>query len=234
MILTTAASFAVLAAPALATENQLQSISFATALIEPYQALDQNGKLEGLALPIISCVMNKLDTAFTIEVLPWARAQKNVELGVHDAFFVASRNAVRDAYAKPSEPLFSGLRSWVFRPGYVADPDTAEFKQQGRVGSIFGTNMHAWLDKNYSNVVAKSSEQDLLALLVAGRVDAVLVTDAMYEHMLESNQNTESAFNVRPHAPKPLGVYFGNQFLTKHPQILDQFNSALPDCTKES
>ena len=139
----------MLVVPALATEKQLQSLSFATALIEPYQALDEHGELGGLALPIISCVMNKLDTAFTIEVLPWARAQKNVELGVHDAFFVASRNAERDAYAKASEPLFSGLRSWVFRLGYVADPDTEEFKQQGRVGSIFGNNMHAWLDNNY-------------------------------------------------------------------------------------
>lgn len=233
MAFAVALSVAFTTIKAFAADGTAKSISFATALIEPYQTLNENGELGGLSPPIVSCVMNALAIDFTIEVLPWARAQKNVELGVHDAFFVASRNEVRDRYATSSKPLFSGKRSWVFRPGYDADPEADEFKRQARVASIFGTNMHSYLEANYSNVVGKRLEQELYELLEAGRLDAILVTNAMYDHMLASNQDSTSVFIARPHASNPLGIYFGNKFLANNPRVLDEFNSALPGCVTD-
>lgn len=208
-------------------------VKFATGLIEPYQILDDKGQLGGLAPPIISCAMNVLKTEYTVDVLPWARAQKNVEMGHHDAFFVASRNDERDRYAKASAPLFSGLRSWVFRQGFDFDPDAEEFRKNGRVGSIFGTNMHSWLSKNYKNVVTKSDEQSLIELLEAGRVDAVLMTDAMHEHMMDANSFDRAKFNFRAQSKNPLGVYFGNSFLNANPEMLSLFNQALDGCVRD-
>ena len=99
-------------------------VKFATAPIAPYQVVGEGGKLIGSALPVIECIMRNLEIPYTVDVFPWGRAQQNVELGDHDAFFVASQNRVRDSYAQLSEPLFAGTRSWVFRKGEGEDPES--------------------------------------------------------------------------------------------------------------
>lgn len=214
------------------TEPERPYVHFSTAIIAPYQMYGEQGELEGFAIPIIECAMERMEMDYNIDVLPWARAQKNVELGESDAFFVASRNAVRDAYAQQSAPLFSGTRSWFFRRGVSVDPVADEFRDQAMVGTIFGTNMHSLLSQSYANVVTKTTEEDLIALLKIGRLDAVFLTDLMFDHTIDRLDLNPADFVRKEAARKPLGVYFGHQFLAQNSSFLELFNAVLSLCSE--
>ena len=205
-------------------------IRLSTALITPYQSIGERGELEGVAIPLVECLMQALHYDYKIEVLPWARAQRNVELGESDAFFVASQNPTRDTYAVQSEPLFSGKRSWYLREGYSVEPESEQFKKEAMVGTVFGTNMHRMLAENFNNVVTKTTEEDLIALLKIGRVDAILLTDLMYEHTIKFIGMENPPFKKFLAEQKPLGVYFGKRFLDQHSGFLQQFNALIPEC----
>ena len=214
------------------TKRDRPYIHFSTAIISPYQMYSEHGELGGFAIPIIECAMERMAFDYKIDVLPWARAQKNVELGESDAFFVASRNAVRDAYAQQSIPLFSGTRSWFFRRGFSVDPLADEFRDNAMVGTIFGTNMHSLLSQSYANVVTKTTEEDLIALLKIGRLDAVFITDLMFDHTIELLGLDPEDFVRKESARKPLGVYFGHQFLAQNSSFLDKFNAVVSLCSE--
>lgn len=207
-------------------------IHLSTAIIAPYQQLGEQGELEGFAIPVIECLMSKLNLDYTIEVYPWKRAQSNVEQGLSDAFFVASQSDERDAYAQQSAPLFSGTRSWYLREELTLDPQSEEFKTTAMVGTVFGTNMHRMLEQNYTNVVTKTTEEDLLELLSLGRLDGVLLTDLMFEYTLNFMSISEHPFTRVLAKQKPLGVYFGHSFLAQHPEFLTKFNASIPDCKR--
>lgn len=206
------------------------ALRFATALISPYQIMDAEGTLTGRSLPILACTMEALGYAYEVELLPWGRAQKNVELGISDAFFVASQNKVRDSYALISEPMFSGTRSWFFKAGNTLEIDQDEVRRRINVGTVFGTNMHSMLDSKFENVVTKTTESELVELLLAGRIDALLLTDDMFNYTLDQMKLDKARFDSLVASQRPLGIYFGKHFLSDKPELLERFNDALPAC----
>ena len=207
-----------------------RSLRFATALISPYQIMDAEGTLTGRSLPILACTMEALGYEYEVELLPWGRAQKNVELGISDAFFVASQNKVRDSYAQISEPMFSGTRSWFFKAGNKLKIDQDEVRKRINVGTVFGTNMHSMLDSQFENVVTKTTESELVELLLAGRIDALLLTDDMFNYTLDQMKLDKARFDSMVASQRPLGIYFGKHFLTEKPELLERFNDVLPAC----
>ncbi len=213
-----------------ASEAANSAIHFSTAIISPYQMYSQDGELGGFAIPLVGCAMAQLGRTYKIDVLPWARAQKNVELGESDAFFVASRNDARDAYAQQSAPLFSGSRSWFFRTGLELDPQSNEFRENAMVGTVFGTNMHRLLMETHRNVITKTTEKELISLLEIGRLDGLFLTDLMFDHSLTSLGLEPLDFVKKESVQQPLGVYFGNHFLARNPSFLGGFNHAISEC----
>lgn len=206
------------------------SIKFATAIIPPYQVYDDNHELSGYAIPVIHCISNKLNIDADIQVYPWARAQRLVEIGEKDAFFVASQNTERDAYALKSLPLFSGKRSWYFRSGQTLDINSNDFRESGIVGTVFGTNMHTKLNREFKNVVTKTSEPELIELLNLGRIDGLLLTELMFQYGLSSLDIPEERFEKLPAGNRPLGVYFSREFINDNPAFLERFNSHIDAC----
>ncbi|TNC79624.1 MAG: hypothetical protein C9356_18135 [Oleiphilus sp.] len=214
------------------TDLPRPEIHLSTAIIAPYQQLGEQGELEGFAIPVVECLMAKLGFDYKIEVFPWLRAQKNVESGESDAFFVASQSSERDRYAQQSSPLFSGTRSWYLREGFELEPHSEAFRQEAMVGTVFGTNMHRKLEQEFQHVVTKTTEEDLLQLLHLGRLDGVLLTDLMFEYTIGFMSMEHHAFTRVLARQKPLGVYFSHVFLEKHPGFMARFNASIPECKR--
>jgi len=206
------------------------SIKFATAVIAPYQVLDNDGLPTGSAVDIVECVMTLLKYPYEISVFPWVRAQKLVEKGKFDAFFVASENDTRNQYAKLSKPLFDSSWVWFFPKASSLDPISDEFLLNASVGGVFGTNMHAWLKKDFKHVVAKTEADELFKLLAVARLDVMLLTRPMFEDSIKRLGLKEGDFRSVMAKNRPLGVYFGEQFLEKNPDILDRFNQSIKHC----
>ena len=205
-------------------------IKFATAIIPPYQLLDADDQLKGRSVAILECAMAPLNQSYSVSVLPWLRAQMLVEKGEFDAFFIASENAERNRYAKISRPLFDSSWIWFYPKKSLLDPSSDSFAYNASVGGVFGTNMNAWLKKYFEYAVIKTTADELFKLLSVERLDAILLTELMFKDSVKRLGLKESDFKRVVAKKRPLGVYFGNTFLKKHPEWLSQFNQSIKNC----
>jgi len=206
------------------------SLRFATAIIPPYQTLDKDDLPTGSAVHIVECVMTSLNQPYEIKIFPWVRAQKLVEKGEFDAFFIASENNVRNQYAKLSAPLFDSSWIWFLSKTSTLDPFSDEFIRNASVGGVFGTNMHSWLQKEFEYVVAKKEADELFELLAVARLDVLLLTKPMFKDSIKRLGLNEGDFRSVVAKKRPLGVYFGYQFLEKNPNFLTRFNQSIKRC----
>lgn len=194
--------------------------------------MDKNNSLGGSSIGVIECVMNQLKQPYEITVFPWVRAQKLVESGEFDAFFVASENEERNKYAKLSNPLFDSSWVWFVLKESTLDPLSDSFSSDASVGGVFGTNMHTWLKKDFEHIVIKKEAEELFQLLSVARLDAVLLTRPMFKDSLIRLGLNEADFRSVVAKKRPLGVYFGDKALNTRPQLLSQFNAFLNTCQK--
>jgi polar amino acid transport system substrate-binding protein len=196
----------------------------------PYSNQQEDGRQSGIALEAVRCVMNKLQRPVEIKFLPWKRAQNLVEQGEADGFFSASQNNERDRYATLSQTIAPQQWHWYFRTDSTAKPLSEEFRQSATVGAYFGSNMLTWLKASEYRIFATPPGHDqLLKMLLAGRVGAVLASDLAMNEVIHAAR-AESKIRSELQEDKPLGVYFGHRFLKEEPEFLARFNAELPAC----
>ncbi|MCL6416526.1 transporter substrate-binding domain-containing protein [Aestuariirhabdus sp. Z084] len=224
-----AAVLSVLSAPLLANTPLPKRINLSTALIPPYQYLDAQQQLTGIATEQVRCIMNKLNIETELSVLPWNRAQKRVKDNRSDGFFIASENDQRNAYATLSAPLVQGDWLWYQQPDSQWVSGTESFRKNARVGTTVGTNMHYWLKNSHDKVTTHENLSVLFKMLNRGLLDAVLSR----QDMLDANHqklHLQSIMATTTAQYRPLGVYFNKHFLKRYPALLPRFNAAIPDC----
>ncbi len=227
----------VLAASCLPARSQTNSmvLRLATQEMPPYQ-LVLNGKLDGIAVKVVQCVLAKLRQPYMIAEFPWRRAQMLVEAGVYDGFFAASRTSQRDRFAVLSEPIADQSWRWYWPSASKLDPESEQFKANGTVGALAGSSMLNWLvDNNYRISTHATSSEQLFAQLLYGRTDAILSNEAMPRTWLRKNAVRPGMFNEQtftkvPAANLRLGVYFSREYLTRNPNFLPQFNRHIASC----
>lgn len=177
-------------------------------------------------------MLDRLGLRYRIVFLPWRRAQEDVRAGRADAFFAASRSAERDEYAVFSLPIAPQVWTWYFPRGAPLRPDDPAFKTTARIGATSGSNMAAWLARDGYRVEddVRSMEQ-LVAMLRARRVDAVLANAITFEEAMRALGQSPETFESRAERSEPLGVYFGRHLLARQPGFLEAFNRHVPPCT---
>ncbi|AXE32106.1 hypothetical protein DK842_20715 [Chromobacterium phragmitis] len=200
----------------------------------PLSFTRDNGQADGLAVRIVDCALKKMQRPYTLEFVPWPRAQWQVQHQQSDGFFAATPSEERDGYAMLSRPLLPYERRWYLLKSSPLSPSSPEFKRQARIAAFNGSNMDAWLrDHGYQLTSTPANSELLLRMLQSRRVDAVLgnayAVDALVARMgLQAELRSELAESL------PMGVYFGKAFLAREgPQFLQQFNAALQGCSSK-
>ncbi|GLQ32147.1 substrate-binding periplasmic protein [Litoribrevibacter albus] len=209
-------------------------IKLATALIEPYQSYDEAGNLIGSGMNAIRCIEHESGLRFSIDVLPWKRAQDLVSTGEYDGFFVGSQNEKRDQFATYIGPLLHSFWHW-YVPQDVEmnlNEDGTPAEHDQTIGVVLGTNMHQWISQKPGyKVITNTHSTPLFELLKAGRLDYVLATGAMYNEYLNSTQESEDTqFNVLVAKSKPLGLYLGHQFIARQSNIVKLIEKSAARC----
>ncbi|PHV03256.1 hypothetical protein CSQ88_02965 [Iodobacter sp. BJB302] len=211
-------------------QAQATPVRLLTQQQPPYSNQQADGRQSGLALETVRCVMNKLQRPVEIKFLPWKRAQNLVELGEADGFFSASQNSERDRFATLSQAIAPQQWRWYFRTENTAKPLSEEFRLSATVGAYFGSNMLTWLKASGYRIYATPPAHDqLLKMLLAGRVAAVLASDLAMNEAIHA-EHAENKIRSELQEDKPLGVYFGHRFLKEDPEFLARFNAELPSC----
>ena len=208
------------------TANAADEVKLATEL---QRALHQKGQ------PYLECISAKMGRTFQTTSVPWARAQLGTERGAYDGFFMASKNSKRDRYAVRSEPFFSIEWLYIVRKGSGLTPDDPEFAHKSFAANKGSARLMWLLDKFEkkeitSGIINSTDSANTLKMLSLGRIDV----------NLENNENLKNAFELTGLNPtnfqtfiaksKPVGVYFGKDFLKRDPGFMEEFNTAVKAC----
>lgn len=225
----------LLAPPSPVTATDNQTITLTTHNLYPYGYKSQEGEFIGSAVDVVRCVLDKMEKPYEIDVVPWKRAQAMVIKDQADGFFAGSQNSKRDKYAQMSTPIADQNWMWFLLKSSQLTPDKDIFKSQATVSSFLGANMHKWLTDNGYNVSSSPpvNTEDLLKMLLARRLDAILANDQVMAALLEKKKVSD-VVKTFLNKKKPLGIYFSNTFMDKNPDFLIRFNSFVAECRNTS
>ncbi len=207
-----------------------KKILLTTQKWEPYQV--PNGKkLEGIAVKVVECVLGKMNRPYEIQVLPWKRAQSDVEEGKAQGFFAASKDPKRDKYAVATDVIADQKWNWYLPKDSQLDPTAPDFKDKAAVAATLGSNMLNWLEENKFKVKAKPDNAEQLArMLQLKRVDAFLANEFATDEVLKKLKLDKSEFKIVLNKDQPLSVYFSKKFVEEEPEFLKQFNAQIAGC----
>ncbi|MFD2167448.1 substrate-binding periplasmic protein [Thalassotalea euphylliae] len=182
----------------------------------------------GYAVEAARCALENINWQFEIRVVPWKRAQKEVEIGKAHGFFAASQSDFRDSYATMTTTLADQQWTWYYKQDSSIPPNHPEFKADALVGSFAGANMQAWLESEGFNASFSAIDSaTLLDALLVERIDAILANNYVMDKILKERS---LRLGKQIQQDKPLGIYFRNSFLKKYPSFLPQLNAAIDIC----
>ncbi|NRA22713.1 MAG: transporter substrate-binding domain-containing protein [Oceanospirillaceae bacterium] len=219
-------------------DSKLEKVRLATHNLCPYgcyQDKDTSASMpklrfSGIAVDVVQCSLKKMSVQLEISVLPWKRAEKAASVGAVDGFFAASKNAVRDKFGTMSAIIAEQKWQWFLLNENPLDPQQLSFKHNATVSGFIGSNMLFWLKTNNYQVAATAIDTKiLLKLLLRKRVDAVLANNYVMQGLL-TEHNLVAKVKIYTLKNKPLAVYFGKSFLSKHPSFLTEFNANVNRC----
>ncbi len=215
---------------AMAEEEFPDEIILTTQEWPPY-IVDEAGRPGGLSMVALDCAFKKIGRRYRVDFLPWKRAQFEVRSGRAHGFFPASGNRERASYATLSKPLVYNTWAWFMRKDSLLSPEAPSFKSEARVTSEAGSNLLFWLqDNGYNVTLAPDTHGQLGVMLILKRIDAALVTVAVFEDQLRARNIDIGQFRRYFVKEDPLGVYFSHAFLEDHPEFLSKLDKALEEC----
>jgi polar amino acid transport system substrate-binding protein len=203
--------------------------------LPPYSYPSGEGSADGIAVRAVQCSARLVGVPVNIVFVPWKRAQLIVKNGGADGFFAASHSAARDEYAVLSSTIAPQQWVWYLKKDSPLTPGSAEFKERATISSFLGANMHDWLEEQqFKTVNPPQKNANLLAMLLIGRIDAILANRLVMEELLHDAGQAHLVKSALA-LDKPLGIYFGKSFLkTQAPDYLQRWNAAISKCVTKS
>lgn len=202
---------------------------FLTNIAPPYQEM-VGDSLDGTSMRAFDCVMDRLDQRYQVDLSPWLRAHEQVRQGLAQGVFSVAPDAARDPDAgRLSLPL--ALERWVWVTSTPAGPVPAQVRTGLPVAAVLGSNQLKWLRAHEADVdgAARSGAQ-LLRMLTAGRVAAVLMDEAELASARREAGIDPTGLTIAFERYMPLGVFFSAAFLKAHPGFIERFNAQVPHC----
>jgi polar amino acid transport system substrate-binding protein len=209
-----------------ATEFNTEILRFVVPDFPPYSYL-KNGQAQGIAIEKVTKVLALAKIKYQIKVVKdYKIALLLMKMGKADGFFLATENTERNNIATFTKPLMVNRWCWYFKADSGLTPLKRRFKRVADIGTILNTNTHKWLKKNKYRVRGKPDNATALnKMLLADRVDAVFVAEAVFEMVIPAEQYY--LYHKKIEFEKPFGIYISNQYITKNQTIIEQLNKAI-------
>lgn len=207
---------------------QADDVSPAILQLSMPSDLKVQGEASNETLAVFDCVLEQLSWPYTVKLFPWKRAIESLKQGGVDAIFMAIPTDELESIAKMSAPFALEKWYWFYQPGSKKKTvPLADLK----IGVVNSSHTEIWLERQGLEPVVKvNSTQQLLNMLMAGRIDTFLADEELVsEQLLSLGVAYNSIDKVFSHY-MPLGVYFSNQYLQKLPLFLTGFNNNLKAC----
>jgi len=195
----------------------------------------EGNKLTELGEPYIHCALSHLKQPYTLDRIPWQRAQNSTQLGLHDGFFMASKTVERDSYASLSQEILSIKWLYVTLRKKAISPNQSSFYNL-KFSAELGSARYQWLKKIHNDgiitqeIETPSDPASVIKMLLVNRIDIALMNSITLKELIQSLAINKQDLSSYIAYKKPTGVYFGHAFIKQNPLFLTRFNHALLKC----
>lgn len=164
----------------------------------PFGFYDADGKLTGIGVEIVEHLMQKLDIKSDIQVLPWSRAIKQLELLPNRALFCVARTPDRNDKFEWVGPILSdGVYFYHSDKFDSSKADIISAKQWQSVAVTANYPEHqALIDLGFNNLWVTIQPSENARLLAHNRVTAMVAGEFAMPSLLEA-QKADSSHIVR-------------------------------------
>ncbi|WP_085909323.1 substrate-binding periplasmic protein [Kiloniella majae] len=145
----------------------------------PYE-YKEDGKVKGVAVRIVREIFRRLDRKIEIQVLPWARSLKMVDVGRADAIFTVYRTPERELFLDYSQEMLipQEVSLFVRKSFPLANntklEDLINYRFGTRRGVSYGDKFDQAVESKRIKSVYRATEGDaLIKMLLSRRVDII-------------------------------------------------------------
>lgn len=159
----------------------------------PYN-FSENGAVKGASVEQAKLMMKALDTEYSLEILPWARALSLTENQPWTCLFTTGHDDERDKRFKWVEPLLADHMVMVRKAGSGVNPANVEEAKRFTVGTQREDFSANYLKQN--NFPKIDLAVDMVTTekkLLSGRIDLMMTSEKTFETMRDQGQPLESA-----------------------------------------
>jgi len=199
----------------------------------PYTYI-KNQQASGVGVEKTKKVMRLANINHTINLVKdYGIAMLLMKKNKADGMFLASENEQRNNIATFTKPLLMNRWCWYFKAESGLTPLKRRFKRNAKVGTILNTNTHQWLTNNDYRITGKPDNAAALnKMLLADRVNAVFVSESVFEAVIEKDKYY--LYHKIIEVEKPFGIYISNKYIAEHPTIIKQLNDAITQLTQQN
>ncbi|MBU2550505.1 MAG: transporter substrate-binding domain-containing protein [Proteobacteria bacterium] len=190
----------------------------------PFTTGEHGQPAGGLVPPLVKSLFDRIGIRVTIELVPWKRALKMVELGQADGIPLLMKTEERDRYLVYSDMLFESRERFFYHAGRLKGFSWLSFAdlKTYRFGLVSGFSYgRGFLDalKQYGFEVQYAPTSELnFRLLEAGRVDLVLEDETVARVLIADQPVWREAFRADEKTVTIVPLYMG---LSARGQALD-------------
>ncbi|MCF8779016.1 transporter substrate-binding domain-containing protein [Vibrio sp. IRLE0018] len=205
-------------------------ITIMTEDFAPFGFYDADGKLTGIGVEIVQQLAKKLDLESEIQVLPWSRAIKQLELMPNRALFCVARTPARNDKFEWVGPILSdGVYLYHNDSFDSSQEDITSAKQWESIAVTANYPEHQTLiDLGFTNLWVTTQPTENARLLLHNRVTAMVAGEFAMPSLLEA-QGGETSSVVRSNISLfDIDLYIAFSKGT-NPKVLAQWQQALEE-----
>lgn len=172
---------------------QAEPLKLLTEEYPPYN-FTSNGAITGASVEQVRLIMKAIDTPFTLEMLPWARAFANAENESNTCVFTTGHDDERDKRFKWVEPLLIDKMVMVRKAGSGIDPLTIEAAKRFTIGTQRDDFSYSFLTANdFPKIDLAADMEATLKKLLSNRIDLMMTSEKTFEAMQAQGKAVEPA-----------------------------------------
>jgi polar amino acid transport system substrate-binding protein len=173
----------VVATLLLASAAQAEPLKLVTEEYPPF-SYREAGVYKGVAIDQVNILMKEAGLAYSIEMMPWARALALAETQAMTCVFTTVHSEERDKRFKWVEPLMTGRTILIRKAGSAIDPATVEQAAKYVVGTQRGDFTVDLLKAgNFTKIDLASDFNLTMKKLLNGRIDLMPISERYYDKL---------------------------------------------------
>jgi polar amino acid transport system substrate-binding protein len=171
---------------------QAETLKLLTEEYPPYN-FSENGAVKGASVEQAELMMKALDTEYSLEILPWARALSLTENQPWTCVFTTGHDDERDKRFKWVEPLLADHMVMVRKAESGVNPANIEEAKRFTIGTQREDFSANFLKKhNFPKIDLAPDIETTEKKLLSGRIDLMMTSEKTFETMRDQGQPLES------------------------------------------